>query len=86
MTRDTQWADLDFAARYGDGRALLVELQACASDVGYRIDLDSPDRPITYDSRVVAHHVDKAHPALFDHDPFFGMFIEGAAGVFRVLP
>jgi hypothetical protein len=80
-----QKGDLEFAAAYGDGQQLLEQIRNAAEARGYRIELQEPSRPITYDTRLVMHRRrDCIGPVLFPHDPYYGMRILAAAVRFGV--
>jgi hypothetical protein len=72
--RDRQSGDLDFAARYGDGRALLQEIRLMASRRSYEVELQYPARPLTYDTRVIVHRrADFIGERMYDNDPEYGV-------------
>jgi hypothetical protein len=82
---EQQKGDLEFAAAYGDGQQLLEQMRRAAEVRGYRIELEDPGRPITYDTRLVIHRRrDYMGSDLFPHDPYYGIRILAAAVRFGV--
>ena len=73
MTNEEAWkeADREFAAEYGDGSALWAELTQLAEAIGYRVELEEPKKPITYDTRVEFHLLPGC-PQLLPFDPYHG--------------
>jgi hypothetical protein len=73
MTNEEAWkkADLAFAAEHGDGSVLWAELTKLAEAIGYRVELEEPAEPITYDTRVEFHLLPGC-PQLLPFDPYYG--------------
>ena len=72
--RDRQQGDLEFAAHYGDGKALLQEVREMASVRGHEVELEEPSRPLTYDTRVVVHRrADFIGKHMYQHNPEYGV-------------
>jgi hypothetical protein len=76
--------DLRFAAAFGDTAIQLVRAAAAAR--GYEVELEEPDRPVSYDSRVILRHVAAVPelPQLFPFDPYHGLRLTQAAQAFGV--